>query len=126
MLHARVLDIATRLEKRAKLMGADGLTLDLQAVNAIRDMVNEAASRRSMIDQTVRGIRNGMVEVKPEELKVLAGAANQLREAIIIARSVYTGENVNVARFTDLAAAVVAAEFLLSHTLFTIEERQKV
>ena len=129
MLHARALDIASRLEKRATALGGDRLDttiLDAQAATLIRDMINDHDSRRSMIDQTVRGIRNGMVEVRPEELKVLASVEKQLQDAIKLARSTYDSKNLNVTLLTDLNAALVAAEFLLSHTLFTIEERKKV
>lgn len=63
-------------------------------------------------------LRSRMVAVKPEELKILDGVANALRDAIKLARSTYDSKNLN--------AALVAAEFLLSHTLFTIEERKKV
>lgn len=120
------LEIADALEKRAERERNRPSHLDYQAANMLRKMADDQQTRRSMIDQTVRGIRNGMVEVRPEELKVLASVENQLQDAIKLARSTYDSKNLNVTLFTDLNAALVAAEFLLSHTLFTIEERKKV
>ncbi len=72
-------EIIDGLEARRYRPGDRRNELDDAAAALIRKLLAEKESRRSMIDQTVRAIRNGMVEVKPEELQLISRGLHELQ-----------------------------------------------